>query len=102
MLVKLWSIWRSATILVYCFSSAGARITRDELNCFALRFIVVQAQTGRSYVLGGADRLRPPPRTVPWRMTILWSALGLGVVLLAWMAYRLSRELGRGATEKRQ
>jgi hypothetical protein len=36
-LVKLWSIWRSATILVYCFSSAGAHITRDELNCVALR-----------------------------------------------------------------
>lgn len=54
---------------------------------------VIQAQTGSSYVLGGADRLRPPPGTVPWRMTVLWLALGLGVVLLAWMAYRLSREL---------
>ncbi len=48
--------------------------------------------------LGGADRLRPPPRTVPWRMTVLWLALGLGVVLLAWMAYRLSKELGSGTT----
>ncbi len=55
---------------------------------------VIQAQTGPSYVLGGADRLRPPPRTLPWRMAILWVALGLGVVLLAWMAYGLSRELG--------
>jgi hypothetical protein len=54
---------------------------------------VIQAQTGPSYVLGGADRLRPPPRTVPWRMTVLWLALGFGVVLLAWMAYRLLREL---------
>lgn len=59
---------------------------------------VIQAQAGPSYVLGGADRLRPPPRTVPWRMTILWLALGLGVVLLAWMAYRLSKELGSRAT----
>jgi len=41
--------------------------------------------------LGGADRLRPPPRTLPWRMTVLWLALGLGVVLLAWMAYPSQR-----------
>jgi len=32
-------------------------------------------------------------------MTILWLALGLGVVLLAWMTYRLSKELGSGTTE---
>jgi len=31
-------------------------------------------------------------------MTVLWLALGLGVVLLAWMAYRLSKELGSGTT----
>jgi hypothetical protein len=60
---------------------------------------VMPAETGTSYVLGGTERLRPPPPTVPWRMAALWTALGLGVLLLAWMAYRLSKELGSKPTQ---
>jgi hypothetical protein len=60
---------------------------------------IVPAETGPSYVLGGIERLRPPPRTVPWRMAALWSALGLGVLVLGWMAYRLSKELGTRPTQ---
>jgi len=54
---------------------------------------VMPAEAGPSYILGGAERLQVPPRTLPWRMAALWAALGLGVLLLAWMAYRLSKEL---------
>jgi hypothetical protein len=49
-------------------------------------------------VLGGRERLIPPARTLPWRMAALWSALGVGVLILAWMAYRLSKELGTRQT----
>jgi len=54
---------------------------------------VMPAKTGAPHTLGGLDRLLPPPKTVPWKMAALWAALGVGVVLLGWMAYRLSREL---------
>ena len=59
---------------------------------------VLRAELGAPQSLGGTARLRPAPRTVPWKMTVLWAVLGLGVMLLAWMAYRLSRELGNRPT----
>ena len=80
------------------YGNASADSSSVALDPLVKGVTVVQAQTGPSHMLGGADRLRPPPRTVPWRMTVLWLALGLGVVLLAWMAYRLSKELGSGTT----
>jgi hypothetical protein len=55
----------------------------------------VEAATGPPYAIGGPGRLRLPPKTLPWRMTVLWLALGFAVVLLGWMAYRLSREVAR-------
>ena len=54
---------------------------------------VVKVTAGAPMTLGGADRMTPPPRTLPWKMTILWAILGIGMLLLAIMAYRLSREL---------
>jgi hypothetical protein len=56
---------------------------------------VLRAELGAPRSLGGAARLRPAPRAFPWKMTVLWAVLGLGVMLLAWMSYRLSRELGK-------
>jgi hypothetical protein len=44
--------------------------------------------------LGGDARLRPPPTPYPWKTGLLWSVLILAAGLLAWMAYRLSRESG--------
>jgi len=40
--------------------------------------------------LGGADRLRKPVDVNRW---MLWMALVLGVAVLGWMAWRLSREM---------
>jgi hypothetical protein len=109
--LKLQATWGAMEIVflaqgsgpfLLAYGNGSADSSSVALDPLIKGVIVVQAQTGGSYVLGGADRLRLAPRTVPWRMTILWSALGLGVVLLAWMAYRLSRELGRGTTGKRQ
>ncbi len=54
---------------------------------------VLRATAGAPMTLGGADRMMPPPRTVPWKMAVLWSVLVIGMLLLAMMAYRLSREL---------
>jgi len=42
-------------------------------------------------VLGGPDRLREPPDVKRW---MLWASLALGALVLGWMAWRLSREMG--------
>lgn len=88
---------RGAGPFVLAYGNASAGPSNVTLEPLVKGVTVVQAHAGPSYVLGGAERLRPPARTVPWRMAVLWSALALGVVLLAWMAYRLSKELGSRA-----
>ena len=79
---------------VLAYGNASADSSGVALEPLIKGVTVVAARAGPSYVLGGPERLRPPPTTAPWRMAALWSALGLGVLVLAWMAYRLSRELG--------
>jgi hypothetical protein len=105
--VKLQATWDAMDLVFLAqgsgpfqlaYGNASAESSSVTLDPSLKGVAVLQAQTGPSHVLGGADRLRPPPRTVPWRMMTLWLTLGLGVLLLAWMAYRLSKELRRGAT----
>jgi len=50
------------------------------------------AQTGEQRDLAGASALRPPRDTKTW---ILWGSLILAVGVLAWMAWQLSRQMGR-------
>jgi len=59
------------------------------------KVLIKTANTNPSYILGGVRRLEPPPEPYPWRKLILWSALIAGTVLLFWMVWRLSRELGK-------
>jgi len=58
----------------------------------------LEATLGATRVLGGPQRLQPPPVPFPWKPTVLWAILGLGVLLLAGMAYRLSRNVGQSPT----
>ncbi len=44
-------------------------------------------------VLGGPQRLSPPPKPLPMRRIILWSVLLAGVLVVAAMAWRLARRL---------
>jgi Protein of unknown function (DUF3999) len=60
----------------------------DSANNLPANFAV--ARVGEPTSLGGQDRLRKPPDVRRW---VLWAALVLGVVVLGWMAWRLSREL---------
>ena len=46
---------------------------------------------GQAGELGGPDRLREPPDVKRW---MLWASLVLGALVLGWMAWRLSREMG--------
>jgi hypothetical protein len=65
-----------------------------------LKGVTVQdASLGAVRLAAGPARLESP-RVVPWKRLILWSVLAAGIVLLAWMAYRLSRELARTSAPK--
>jgi hypothetical protein len=53
---------------------------------------IAPATTGSPQLLGGPDRLRVKPAAFPWMRGVLWSVLLLAVMILAWMAYRISKD----------
>ena len=53
---------------------------------------IAPATLGPSQVSGGATRLIANPAPFPRMRVALWSVLLLAVVLLSWMAYRISKE----------
>ncbi|MCM8599844.1 MAG: DUF3999 domain-containing protein [Candidatus Accumulibacter sp.] len=57
-------------------------------------FPIGRASTGSERVLAGERALRTP---ADWKRWGLWGSLLLAVALLAWMALRLARQLGRNA-----
>ncbi len=55
--------------------------------------LVQQAHLGQRMALGDASNLQPVTPPTDWKRYGLWSILALGVILLAWMALRLYREM---------
>ena len=56
----------------------------------------IQAQpieAGSPVPLGGEDRLVSAPDPFPWKKWLLWGILGVGVLLMAWMASRLMGQM---------
>ena len=56
----------------------------------------IQAQSielGTQVSLGGAARLASVPDPFPWKKWTLWGVLGMGVILLGWMASRLMKQM---------
>jgi hypothetical protein len=94
--VDLVFLARGSGPFVLAYGSASAGPADVALEQFIKGVTVLPAETGHSYLLGGTERLRPQPKPIAWRMAALWSALGLGVLVLAWMAFRLSKELESG------
>ena len=99
-LVATWStedvvfLARGKGPFTLAYGNGGAGAATATLNSLLAGITVVRAELGASRSLGGERRLAAPARVVPWKMTVLWSVLVIGVLLLAWMSYRLSRELG--------
>jgi hypothetical protein len=58
---------------------------------------ILDASLGEREILGGESRLASASARAPGKSMVLWAVLGFGVALLAFMAYRLSRELKRAA-----
>jgi hypothetical protein len=80
---------------VLAYGNGSALAASAELGPLLKGVTIQQAELGTPRSAGGPARLQPAPRVVPWKMVILWSTLGLGILLLGWMAYRLSREVLR-------
>jgi hypothetical protein len=76
------------------YGSSKARPT-TALGAIPATVTIANAEFMPPEPLGGDTRLQPtrPPRTIWTKSAILWTVLAVGVVLLAFMAYRLSREL---------
>ena len=56
----------------------------------------IQAQStklGTRVTLGGESRLALVPDPFPWKKWTLWAVLGLGVILMGWMASRLAGQM---------
>lgn len=58
---------------------------------------VTIAAVGAPMSIGGPGQLKKPPDVKRWA---LWAALVLGVLVLGWMAWRLSREMAVRPTEQ--
>ena len=56
---------------------------------------VASASLSEPQPLGGDARLTPPPEPYAWKTALLWVVLIAGAALLAWMAFRLSRDFSR-------
>jgi hypothetical protein len=69
-----------------------ATLVPDYASKHALPSGVAVARTAGPINLGGAARLQKPPQIKQW---VLWGALLLGVLVLGWMAWRLSRDIGK-------
>ncbi len=58
------------------------------------KVLIKTATISPSRILGGVVKLEPPPPPLPWQKWLLWAVLIVGVVLLALMVWRLSRQMG--------
>lgn len=54
---------------------------------------------GEEFILGGPERLRPPPRPLPWKKYILWLVLLSGTGLVAKMSISLYKQLNKTKKE---
>lgn len=60
-------------------------------------FPIGRASSGHPHLLAGASATRA---VIDWKRWTLWGSLVLGVVLLAWMALRLGRQVSRSGPER--
>jgi hypothetical protein len=91
---------RGSGPFVLAYGNGSAATASSDLSRLLKGVSVQRAELGTPRSAGGPARLQPAPRVVPWKMVILWSTLGVGIMLLGWMAYRLSREISRAPAPK--
>jgi hypothetical protein len=77
------------------FGSGAARAPVASMRSVPSGATILRASFAESRTLGGESRLQPvvPEKGFAMKSAVLWGTLVLGVLLLGWMAYRLTREL---------
>jgi hypothetical protein len=80
----------------YLLAYGNATVARadTDLSQIPSTLEIAPATVGSPQVLGGSSRLVAKPAPFPWVRAVLWSVLFVAVVLLSWMAHRLSKETG--------
>ncbi|MGA2188097.1 MAG: DUF3999 domain-containing protein [Steroidobacteraceae bacterium] len=79
-------------LLVY--GSATAAGAEADMAQIPTDVEIAAATLGARQMMGGAGRLAPKAAGFSWVRVSLWSALLLAVLLLGWMAFRLSHDSG--------
>ena len=84
---------RGATPFSIAYGSASASAAAVSLADIPKNVSIGRASLASPQLSGGEARLLPSPAPLPWKKAILWALLVIGAALLAWMAYRLSRDM---------
>jgi hypothetical protein len=74
------------------YGNSAAVGSEADLSHIPSTLQIEPATVGSLQVLGGPSRLIAKSPAFPWMRAVLWGVLLLAVVLLAWMAYRVSRD----------
>ena len=79
------------------YGSAVAPAADSDFSAIPKAVTVVRAALGVPRELGGKSRLIVSAAAFPIKRVLLWAMLALCVCLLAWMAYRLTADMGKNA-----
>jgi hypothetical protein len=88
-------IARGAGPFYLAYGSSVAQPAAAALTMLPENLSIVPASLSSAEISGGASLLQPLAAPFPWRTPLLWAVLIAGAGLLAWMAYRLSKDVAR-------
>jgi hypothetical protein len=86
---------RGAGPFYIAYGSATADPPAASLEGLPKNLSIASASLSEPESLGGDARLTPPPEPYAWKAALLWVVLIAGAALLAWMAFRLSKDYSR-------
>jgi len=86
---------RGAGPFYVAYGSATADSAAVSLAVLPKNVSIASASLSEPEALGGDVRLSPPPAPYAWKAALLWAVLLAGAGLLAWMAFRLSKDFSR-------
>lgn len=79
------------------FGSGAVLNGETTLSTVLPRMKIGSASLAPLVELGGATRLEPPQAPFPWKSVLLWAVLLIGVAMLAWMTFRLIKQMNGSA-----
>jgi hypothetical protein len=86
-------IARGAGPFYLAYGSSIAKSAAVSLTMLPKNLAIVPASLSSSELSGGESVLQPLAAPFPWKTPLLWTVLIAGAGLLAWMAFRLSKDL---------